>query len=230
MGRVSETELEQTKCSYWISYAKGLTGPLWFYFPSHRKNVEFWSRGRTKNCGSHFTISMANLMCYWHFPCFSQYFLGPTWEAPGGTRSQPPGQGSQRLLSPLCTQEEGPPAAPSTALPTACLLRPPDLWARDACAPPRPAQRLTRSSPGSSWRAPWSPCCSWSPRPRALAPQNLEQEGKERGERAERAAGPRSVSTGAARGVRSVEISSGKAGVYIIHNEAFFRFCSCEHR
>lgn len=25
---VSETELEQTKCSYWISYAKGLTGPL----------------------------------------------------------------------------------------------------------------------------------------------------------------------------------------------------------
>ena len=72
---VSETELEQTKCSYWMSYAKGLTGPLWFYFPSHWKNVEFWPRGRTKNCGSHFTISMANLMCYWHFPRFSQYFL-----------------------------------------------------------------------------------------------------------------------------------------------------------
>ena len=34
---VSETELEQTTCSYWMSYAKGLTGLLWFYFPSHWK-------------------------------------------------------------------------------------------------------------------------------------------------------------------------------------------------
>ena len=31
-------------------------------------------------------------------------------------------------------------------------------------------------------------------------------------------------------GVRSVQISSSKAGVYITHNAAFFRFCSCEHR
>ena len=103
---------------------------------------------------------------------------------------------AHRLPSALWSASEAPARVrPLNTPPSVPISSLSNLWAKTFAPLQVKPHQLTRSSPESFWCAPWSPYCSWSPRPQGLAPQNLETGGKG-GKKAENTARHSLASTG----------------------------------